>query len=216
MHPRKSKKGKQRREHSRTGAVAGPSATTLRYGGPIWTTRIGENADMTVQPLIGFFNLASNAGGIINPVYDQTMTTANAWTHLAASYDEFRVLGFQVEYFPNNRYTKVTTLCTPLVGVVDRDSNGALPSFAAGFQYASARMFSLEDPWTDAKEYKGSSVPSMKWKMDSVEDAVFLTTAAPTPTIKASIKFYGQNLTASTTYGIIIQRFIVEFRGRNG
>jgi len=171
---------------------------------------------MTVQPLIGFFNLASNAGGVINAVYDQTMTTANAWTHLAASYDEFRVLAFQVEFFPNNRYTKVTTLCTPLVGVVDRDSNGALLSFAAGFQYASARMLSLEDPWTDAKEYKGSSVPALKWKMDSVEDAVFLTTAAPTPTIKGAIKLYGQNLTASTTYGIVLQRFIVQFRGRNG
>jgi hypothetical protein len=172
------------------------------------------NADSATVSLINYNNLTSNAGGVFAGVYDQTMTNLAGWSDYAVVFDEFRVLGFQIEFFPVNRYTKVTTTCYPGVGVVDRDSNGALASIGAAFAYSSARVLSLEDPWTDAKEYRGSSVPALKWKMNSVLDGTYITTAAPTPTVKAAIKFYFQNLSASTTYGIVVQRMLVQFRGK--
>jgi len=169
---------------------------------------------MFTTSLVYSSGLASNAAGIISQVFDQTMTGLTGWAYLGAAYDEFRVLAFQVEYFPNNRYSKTLVTCAPGFGVVDRDSNGALISTAQAIGYSSVRILSLEDPWTDSKEYRGSSVPSLKWNMSSVTDGTFLTTAAPTPSVKAAIKLFFSGLTASTQYGLIVQRVLVQFRGK--
>jgi len=142
------------------------------------------------------------------------MTGLTGWADYAALYDEYRVLAFQVEYFPTNRYTKATTSCVPGFAVIDRDSNGALTSTSQALGYASCRVMSLEEPWTDATEYRGSSIPALKWNMNGgVEEAGWTTTAAPVSATRGAIKTWFTGETASISYGIVLQRMMVQFRG---
>lgn len=199
----------------KSASFAGPSsATTMIYRGPIWTPGTAANRDIVTTQMVYQNNVFSNAAGICAAVFDQTMTGLLNWATYAALYDEYRVLGCQLEYYPANRYSKAVVVCTPGVGVVDRDSNGALTSLAQGFGYASCRVLSLEDPWTDTRTYRGSSLPVISFRMDGVNDATWITTAAPIAATKPAIKLYFTGLTASTTYGLGVQRMAVQFRGR--
>jgi len=158
--------------------------------------------------------LASNAGGVITQVFDQTMANFVGWADLAVLWDEFRVLAFQAEFFPSNRYSKVAAACVPGYAVIDRDSNGALTSAGAALGYASVRIMNLEDPWTDLVEYRGSSIPALKWNMEGgVQESGWSTTAAPPAATRGAIKLWFSGLSASTSYGIALQRMLVQFKG---
>jgi hypothetical protein len=190
------------------------SSLALAYTGPIWNKQLQEQTDLITTTLVFYSGLISSAAGIIAPVYDQSMTSLTGWSTFAGIYDEFRVLGAQLEFFPANRYSKTTTTCIPGVGVIDRDSNGALASTAQALSYSSVRMLSLEDPWTDLSEYRGSSVPALKYKMSGPKEALWVTTATPTPTTSPTIKIYFAGLSTSTYYGAVVARFLVQFRGK--
>jgi hypothetical protein len=192
---------------------AGPSQTTLAYSGPTWDMGAPSNKNMVVVPLLYYTNLTSSVAGVANPVLDQTMGNYGGFSDYVVLYDEYRVLSMQAEFFPVNRYSKTTTSCYPGFGAVDRDSNGPFLSLGAPSTYSSARLMSLEDPWADPRVYKGNVQTPISWKMDGVNDATWITTAAPIASTKPSIKFYFQNLTASTTYGILYSRVLVQFRG---
>jgi len=193
-----------------------PADSALTYTGPLWERFGPTNSDSVVTNLIYGVTLNSTAAGLITTVFDQTMTGLTDWTNWSGIYDEYRVLATQLEFFPNNRYSKVAATCTPGFGVIDRDSNGALVSASQALQYSSCRILSLEDPWTDRREYRGSSVPALNWRMNSVADAMYVTTAAPIAATKPAIKLYFSGLSASTGYGFVIQRVKVQFRGKNG
>jgi hypothetical protein len=192
-----------------------PKSDAIAYRGPIWAPSAPGNADLITTNLIYGVTLSSTAAGLITTTFDQSMTGLTGWANFSALYDEYRVLGCQVEFFPSNRYSKTATFCAPGFAVVDRDSNGALVSAAEALGYSSCRIMTLEDPWTDSKEYRGSSIPSLSWRMDSVLDAQFVTTAAPSGATKPTIKLYFSGLSASTAYGFVIQRVLVQFRGKN-
>jgi hypothetical protein len=214
----KSQKGKGKAAVPAISSIAAASRVTSSalslYTGPIWDQGALGNKDLVVTNLIYQGFLSSNPGGVSAVVQDMSMVGFIGWTSFSTVYDEFRVLAMEAEYFPNNRYSKATVICTPGVGVIDRDSNAPLGSFSQAFGYASARIFSLEDPWTDRKEYVGSSVPSMKYKMVGTEESLWVTTAVPAPATHPAIKFYFSGLSASTQYGMLLQRALVQFRGR--
>jgi hypothetical protein len=210
---------KRQVRHNKSSSSAGGNrkptpASALVYKGPIWTPADQLQQDLIEVSLYYTGTLSSNAGGVINSVFDQTMTYLQLWGDYYAAYDEFRVLGVELEYFPSNRYDRLTVTTTPGVSVVDRDSNNALSGITGSFIYSSARVMSLDDPWTDNHDYRGSSVPSIKWRMDGVNDATWITTANPIPTTKPTIKLFFSGLSASTAYGLVLTRYRVQFRGR--
>jgi len=202
------------RKHQTARRLAQPSPSVLKYLGPVWDPGAVGNLDMITANLVYNTTLTSSAGGIISQSFDQTMTGLAGWAYIGAAYDEFRVLAMQLEFYPFNRYSKTTTVCTPGVGVVDRDSNAALTSLAQGFGYASCRILTLEDPWADRRTYKGNCEPPLVFKMDGVNDSSWITTATPTPSVKPNLKVYFTGLTPSTSYGMAVQRVLVQFRGK--
>jgi len=212
--PRRGAKRPRKRGSMSSRSSSDFPATALRYRGPIWDPGAIGNRDIVTANLLFEGTLTSSAGGVISSVYDQSMTGLQGWTQFSQLYDEFRVLGCQLEYFPANRYSRGAIATFPGFGVIDRDSNGALTSTAQAVGYASCRILSLDDPWTDRREFRGSSVPSLSYRMDAVNDGLFITTAAPTPATKPTIKLYITGLTATTNYGIVIQRVLVQFRGK--
>jgi len=195
-----------------TGAADSMSASKIFYDGPVSIPRqsLQEHVVVTSQFFEGVFS--STAAGVIANVYTNDPTNTVEWSSISSVFDEFRVLGFDIEYFPLNRYSKTTTVCTPGVGVIDHNTVTALGSLTAGFQHESCRVLSLEDPWTSRKDFAGNKAPPLKWRMAAAEEAVFTSTSGTLS--NSSIKFYFSGLTVSTQYGIVLLRFIVQFRGR--
>jgi hypothetical protein len=188
-------------------------SNALSYRGPIWDTGAQENDAPIVTNVLFELDLSSDTTGTIASVFSNNPSGFYGWGNFNALYDEYRYLGIQVEYFPVNRYSKTTTTCVPGFAVVDRDDVAPLASQTAALMYESCRVMSLEDPWTDRREYRGSSVPALRMHMDGARESSWITTQTPAAT--GSIKLYFSQLSASTFYGKVIVRGLFQFRGRN-
>jgi len=198
------------RSKGRSGA--GPSDTTSRYRGSVHSPGWQSNVRTIAVELVQLVTLASSAGGVINAVFDQTMTGLSGWTSFSAVWDEFRVLKALVEYVPANRYNRGATTTLPGFVAVDRDSNSAITAAGTILAYESVRIFGLDDPWLMSQP--GSRYVPPSFEMSSVNDATWLTTNVPNPTVKPCIKTFFNGLTASTTYGTCLYRVLVQFRGK--
>ncbi len=174
--------------------------TAAVYRGPIIDRSDREESD-AVEVLVSFTGLiTSNGGGQLLDVIGNDPSASGDFAYYQNLYDEYRVLGERLEFLPNNRYSKTTTTCTPLIVVKDRNDTTALASYSSAMQYSSAVKKSVEDPWT------------MQMRMKGIEDAGFVTTASAAAT--RWFKFYGDGYTASTTYGRYFFYIRVQFRGR--
>jgi len=193
-------------------ASSSSSAGKLMYTGPIMLPKTILQEDVHCENLFFEGTLTSSSTGVINNFYTNDPTNCLEWTTWVLLYEEFRVLAFELEYFPSNRYSKTTTVCIPGVGVVDKTGSGALSSLSNGFSHGSCRVLSLEDPWTSRRDFAGNKAPSFTWRMSSAEEALFTNTS--TTLSNGAIKLFFANLSNSTQYGIILLRFLVQFRGR--
>jgi len=177
------------------------SATALSYRGPIISPASREEAD-TLSTLVGITGtVGSSAGGVFASWLTNSITSAPDWTGLIADWAEFRILGTRLEYFPWNRYSKVTTTTTPAIVAVDRAGVPFTPaSYAQLMSYSSAEKKSLEDPWF------------IEARMDSAEEAQFISTASTS--VALGFPAYADGLSVSTTFGRYFQYWLVQFRGR--
>jgi hypothetical protein len=189
------------KSRGRRGRSSNPNASSLSYRGPIVTRTDKTNANTITVLLNSQEGVTSSAGGVINNVAPlNNPAAANNWSDFAGAWDEFRVLASEIVFVPQNKYNKLTTtLCIPIIGVLDRDSSGALTSYAQGVNYASVKYLSLEEKF------------SFRYSMQGAREAVFETTASPAST--GAFLLYGSGLTASTAYGTLFQRWRVQFRG---
>ena len=119
--------------------------------------------------------------------------------NLANSFDKYRVIGFQMKFYPNNRYNKTTTTCTPVVVSIDRDDPTALTSYSQASEAESAVEHTLEDPWTFyATAQNGDAL--------NFRDCLSATNTY-------YIKLFATGLSVSTTYGRLMFSFLVQYQG---
>ncbi len=194
MPGKKHKKGKQEQQNV--------APTALTYHGPIVSKKAKAENETIVTNLNFTGLLTSTAGGAIDSFYsnDPASYAIADWTNLAAVWHEYRVLGFRVEFFPYNRYSKTTVVCTPMIVVVDRADASLLGSYQTGMDHSSAKKVSLEDPWI------------MEAKMASTEEAAFISTGSTSA--QTWIKFYSSGLSVSTVYGRTFVYLLLQLRGR--
>lgn len=180
-----------------------PSANTQSYKGPIISKAMREAEDLVPIPLIFTGAISSTAGGVIDAYYssDPNSYGLSEWTNLVALYGEYRLLGMEVKFYPRDRYSKTSTVCMPLVVLVDRDApTFALGSYQVAASHASARIVSLEDPWVEVA------------KMQNAEESQFIATNATHAFY--SVKFYADGLSVSANYGRAFVYLLIQFRGR--
>ncbi len=174
--------------------------TAAVFRGPVISSKDRSQED-DVEVLLSFTGtITSNGAGAIVDVIGNDPSASGDFASYQNIYDEYRVLGERLEYFPNDRYSKTTTKCTPLIVVKDRNDNAALSSYSSAIQYSSAEKRSLEDPWIEVMKMKG------------IEDASFESTASGAA--NRWFKMYGDGLTVSNTYGRYFFYMRVQFRGR--
>jgi len=199
MTRKRSNKAKTGR--SRQGGMApGPSAQALQYLGPIRSPVTKNQVSTAIVVASCTFDISSNGSGVVNNVFSSgNVNSINVWSSWAATWDEYRVLGFEVKYEPYNRYNSGTVNVAPIFSVVDQNDSGSLANAATAAEYESCMLHGGSDPWKRVA------------RMSGVSDSQF----TPTSSVASHywIKIYSTGNTISTKIGTVLVTFRIQFRG---
>jgi hypothetical protein len=179
-----------------------PSSACVKYTGPIRIHSELQNASLhsVVLSLTGTLN--SDSGGNITPLaLSSDPTGAANWSSFALCFDEYRTLGMEVLYWPNDRYDPgLTQHQRPLATVVDHNGSAALTSYLQASGFESFQMKSVGDPW------------KRSLYMNEFAEARFNNTSA-SPANLFYLKIWATGLAVSSEYGRYIVFWRVQFRG---
>jgi len=183
-----------------------PSAVSFK--GPIRTKADHTETDLHTVVALSDGNLASDSSGNIFVVFTSNPNSPGGglgavagWANLAGSFDEYRVLGFELHYIPYDKFNRgVSVFTVPLMVVTDYDSAAALTGYSQADQYSSSKTCSLDENW------------KYTVRMNGIENSVFISTLAPSPMF--FIKTCGTGATVTTSYGKVFVRYRIQFRGR--
>jgi len=170
------------RSHQKSGVVDDACIVNLSYS----TAGIGSSVGLQ-------FAVATNS-----------VTTCGDWAGYVSLYDEFRVLGYQVDWLPNagsgsTQYVQSAGLRT---STHNPTNPGPFTSLGTQAQYADWEYFNTGERSTT------------RWKMCSTEEAQFLSTSG-TPGAAGWINVFAPYATStSTAYGVVLVTYAVQFRGR--
>jgi hypothetical protein len=153
---------------------------------------------LRVAQLAYDLQVAASAGGTFTTVAFFS-TAYNSWASYAVIYKEFRLLSLTVHFQPSNRYGKSVTNCRPGYVIVDRINATVLASRIAAASNESAKLLTLEDPW------------SVSLRMSGAEESQYQSTTGVTAL--QWIKPYFDGLTNFAEYGYMHQIALIEFRG---
>lgn len=202
MSSRKQAKKAVVRRGGRPQGNVNPDASDVIYRGPLRVPGSLENLDRIVSNFHFVIQATSDGSGKLTSVLRTDPSSAADWSNFTGSYHEYRVLAMQVRFEPSNRYSKTTTICQPIICVVDHNTSAALTSYAQAYGHASSEIVTLEDPW------------KRDWRMNDVQEADFVVTSVA-PSQVGGVKVYGDGLSVSTVYGMYFITWLVQFRGRS-
>jgi len=175
------------------------------YAGPIRTRSDLDSRELTERVILLNFAITTSGAGLYNTVISNNPGASPSWASLAAIYDEYRVLGMEAHFTPNNRYNFPTTVgLDPFATVLDRSDATALASYTgttpAADEYVSHMMFTSSDPWTRVI------------KMSDYAEADFIPTSAPAATFWIKPYFLAATA-ASTNLGFMTVLWRIQFKG---
>jgi len=196
---------RKRRGRSRnTGGVSnvGPNANVITYSGPSKLPERVEPEIIRVEVHSGGA-VTSSGGGVVdtNVTSSTVRTLGDDFSSWAAVYREYRVLSIRVEYHPDVTGASIAAiLYKPVYTVVDRLDASASTSYANIESNTSLEIFTLQVPWM--REAKMSDTLESNFVSVAQDGAIY------------SIKYFSTGLTATTTYGRYLYRYVLEFRTR--
>jgi len=181
--------------------------SSVNFRGPIRTPLELRGQDLHTVTIQSDGSLTSDAAGLIQAVYANKPDAPGSglgacaqWTQLSQTFDEYRVLAFEIEYIPFNRYNRGAVVTTPLMVVLDYDTALVLGSYGVADSYESARTKSLDTPW------------KVRISMNGIENSTFVNSLVTTSTF--FLKTFSSGLTNSTSYGKIFYRARVQFKNK--
>lgn len=190
-----------KKNKSNSGKQEKPSDSLVIYRGPIVTRDVGV-ADDSVVELLTY--VTSISGGTLGVQYyvGTNPSIATGWASFAARYDEYRVLGLQLEYWPHYPGGNAAVSHSAGFGVVTHSAVNPFP-------FTSVTNMVGYDDWTP---YQTSSHWKGQWRMAATEEAQYVSTASPIQT--GYIGFFAPTASSTGTYGYTTIAFRIQFRGR--
>jgi hypothetical protein len=202
--PQRKKKGNKQ---DKRGLVAGPPVNALSYNGPTKLPGSVVNTDTTVLQFGYGTTLQTSGAGLLATVLDAYSIASNSpdWAGLLGGWAEYRILSMRVDLCPFRRYNMATTdTVTPVISVVDRNTNTALASFSAASSIASAE---IHPPSTRiVRTVRMSAETEAEW---------VLTTGSPNTNARLYVKLYSSGNAASLNLYDYLAVVLVQVRGRN-
>jgi hypothetical protein len=203
----KTKSSKSKGKNKNRGAT-GPGIAAVEYSGPVSIPR----AKAGREPVLHYVNtasvLTSSAGGDYTGILTSDCHSVSGFL---SGYDRYRVLAMEVFFEPYSQFnpfgtaTGTSIIRQPISCVVDLDDGVAtLASHAAAMNFGTWTVHNLARPFKLEAKASGTALMQL------------VTTASAPPTLM-SFKFYaGTALTASTSYGLFFQRWLVQFYSQDG
>ncbi len=159
--------------------------------------RAAKREDILVTLRLGYDqSCTADGSGNLATVFSDSPAGAQNWTSYAATFEQYRVLAFRVEFDP---FWTVNTTFAPIASVIDRSDATALTSYGLAERYGSHH------------KAQGKERFSQLVTMSSIDTSDFI----PTSTITASawIKMFSSGNTASASLGRYNVELLVQFRG---
>jgi hypothetical protein len=149
-------------------------------------------------------SLTSDGSGVLSfRVRTSDVTSAYDWSDFIASYQEYRVLGFEVMWAPKYNQTYTSTVVPGAGAVATTHVTGAAAPTSIN-EVASYDTFRLA--------YSGKPI-KVTWRARGFEELQWLKVTSPTDA--GGVVGFLNGLSNDTLYGRLITVFLVEFRGRN-
>jgi hypothetical protein len=196
--PRRVKLSSKNKSGGRMRQRRAPNVPTsaVRYQGPL---NIPSQDSMTVALLDGA-TISSSIAGLISGTFNNNPSGARNFTEFSTSWLEYRVLGIKITYYP----ITITPNLTLQTGsgsqsVVHGTVSTAPTSLSQAFSTGVARPFSVFKPF------------SRQWRMSTINEAVFVSTAAPASTSDTFV-LYADNATISQVFGNLLVEYITQFK----
>jgi len=192
----------------------GPASSATAYNGPIRSIEpVADTEVLTFSDFDGVTMLGvGGASTYANTWLNSRITSMADWTTARALYQEYRVLGIKLEFFPKGHGGDVNswagaTVNTfyPVVFAPFHGNTTAFSSFNTAIAHNGRIMSPVNTPQT------------LTVRMSEAEESAFISTAT-TPTDLFGIKGWFQYAGASTNItiwvGAIVLTYMVQFRGR--
>lgn len=196
------KKDKEKGASSKNSA-SGPSTKTTVYKGPIKPLKAANQVETFETVQVQTFDLVTNGAGVVSFAYGSWPSSTTDWSNAVAVWHEARTLKMRVQYAPQNRYSRGVITVRPIVTLVDHTDSTTVSSYATAGAHESSVLRTLDDPWTQVASMNGN------------EEAVFQdTNALATAANRFFIKGYSDGNTTSSTIGVVMITYLVQFRGR--
>jgi len=194
---------KKQKKHLKVLNSQGPSEKVTKYTGPFLPIGAKNEVQTLVLLQAQAFDLITSGAGVINTTYGSWPSGTSNWSSLSTTWHEARTLSFEMLFYPQNRYNKTTTTTRPLVTLIDHEDAATVGSYVSAASHNSMQLHSLEDPFRTIA------------KMDGVEESVFQDTGVSASTgNRFYIKLYSDGNSLSTTFGVVILRYLVQVRGK--
>lgn len=183
-----------------------PSVNALAYRGPLRApaTNTGNETD-TVQ-LNFAATLQSSGSGVLATVFSPgTQVTSSAdWTNIANLWEEYRILSWDIEMVPWNKYYGPTTnVLPPFYSVIDRVTATALGSIADAIGYNSVMLHSASETMKRSAKMTGQD-----------ESAWTSTGSSPASAAQFYLKLYGSGFSNSINLFDYKMVYLVQVKGR--
>jgi hypothetical protein len=149
--------------------------------------------------------MTSSAGGVLaNIIRGPGLLSTSDWLFYADLYQEYRVLGIELQYMPYFNGTFSATV-TQGSGAVDvRHTPLATPP-------TSLNEVVQHVTWSP---FRTSNAFKKHWRMFGVEESTFNAVGSAASVNHGGITFYCDNLSPNIDYGRGVVTYLVEFRGR--
>jgi len=192
----KTKTGKKKNRSS-------PDESAIVYRGPIRVPDKGVPDDVVTQTFTAAFTNANGGSlGLQNYYSTNQVTSASDFSSSVATYDEMRVLGFEVTYYPHFECGNNAVAHSAGYMVSTHNPNNPGP-------FTSLNTMAGYQNW---KPFNTAKVCRMEWKMASTEEAQFYPTSSPPQS--GWIYMFAPAATSTGNYGFISVTYLVQFRGR--
>jgi hypothetical protein len=169
---------------------------TVKYTGPL----SDMNHDSTVITLYDNATVTANSGGAISAAFNNNPSGAANFNDMAASWDEYRVLGVKFSYDPNNVVNTST-----VSGFNGYNMIVHAPVASSPATLAAAASMGVSRRWNAFRRFV------REWRMSEISEAMWLDTTSPASTSDTML-LYAVGGTASNYYGNILLEYVVQFR----
>lgn len=198
-------KGKARQERRADAKGTGvPRSSAIRFTGPIRNNGPTGNVEDSVVEVMSFAQFTGGSSvGLQNYQTATNVTNCADWSSFVTVYDECRVLGIELDWFPSTDAGNSTVVHSAGLAVTTHSPVNPFP-----FTSITSMSDYNWKPFHTGKPLK------LTWKMDSTEEAQFVPTSAVVS--QGALGFWAPyaTTTASNSYGMIVVTFKVQFRGR--